>query len=130
MLTPSIIMRTDLLLYLSTVLIWGSTWFAIKFQLGVVPPEVSVGYRFAIASLFLFGWCWIKKLKFGFSLLDHLFMILQGLFMFCLNYQFAYLATQYLPSGVNAVLFSSVMMFNIFNSSLFYKIAISLRTAF
>ena len=36
-------------LYLTTVLIWGSTWLAIKFQLGVVAPEVSLVYRFAIA---------------------------------------------------------------------------------
>ena len=37
-------------LYLAAVLIWGSTWFAIKFQLGVVAPEVSLLYRFALAS--------------------------------------------------------------------------------
>ncbi len=28
-------------LFVIPTLIWGSTWFAIKFQLGVVPPEVS-----------------------------------------------------------------------------------------
>ena len=33
------------LLYAITVLIWGSTWLAIKFQLGVVAPEVSIVYR-------------------------------------------------------------------------------------
>ena len=36
-------------LYLSTVFIWGSTFFAIKLQLGEVPTEVSVVYRFALA---------------------------------------------------------------------------------
>ena len=29
-------------LYLTAVLIWGSTWLAITFQLVRVPPEVSV----------------------------------------------------------------------------------------
>ncbi len=43
-------------LYGLTVLIWGSTWFAIEFQLGVVAPEVSLVYRYGAASLLLFAW--------------------------------------------------------------------------
>ena len=38
-------------LFLVPTAIWGSTWLAIKFQLGVVPPGVSVAYRFAVAAL-------------------------------------------------------------------------------
>ena len=30
--------------------IWGSTWIVIRGQLGVVPPQWSVAYRFAIAA--------------------------------------------------------------------------------
>ena len=44
-------------LYAATVLIWGSTWLAINYQLGQVPAELSVVYRFAIASALLFAWC-------------------------------------------------------------------------
>jgi drug/metabolite transporter (DMT)-like permease len=44
-------------LYLSAVLIWGSTWFAIKFQLGVVAAEVSLVYRFGIAAILLLLFC-------------------------------------------------------------------------
>ena len=40
-------------LYLTTVLIWGTTWIAIKFQLGVVAAPVSIAYRFWIAALVL-----------------------------------------------------------------------------
>ena len=40
-------------LFLVPALIWGSTWHAITWQLGVVAPEVSVTYRFAAASLLL-----------------------------------------------------------------------------
>ena len=46
---------TDGLLYLAVVVIWGTTWIMIKFQLGVVPPEVSVAYRFAIAAALMFA---------------------------------------------------------------------------
>ena len=43
-------------LYLATALIWGTTWFAIKFQLGDVAPELSVAYRFGLASASLFSY--------------------------------------------------------------------------
>ena len=39
------------LLYLLTVLIWGSTWIAINYQLGEVAPQVSIFYRFAFKPL-------------------------------------------------------------------------------
>ncbi len=37
-------------LYLVTVLVWGSTWIAIEFQLGTVAPEVSIFYRYLLAA--------------------------------------------------------------------------------
>jgi drug/metabolite transporter (DMT)-like permease len=43
-------------LYGSTVIIWGTTWLAIKFQLGSVDPMVSVLYRFIAAALTLLLW--------------------------------------------------------------------------
>ena len=36
------------LLYLVTVLIWGSSWYAMLFQVGVVPVEQSIAYRFLL----------------------------------------------------------------------------------
>ncbi|TGT16287.1 EamA family transporter, partial [Mesorhizobium sp. M3A.F.Ca.ET.174.01.1.1] len=39
----------NLFLYAITVLIWGTTWIAIKWQLGAVPPPVSIAWRFWIA---------------------------------------------------------------------------------
>ena len=38
---------SNAVLYVITVLVWGSTWLAIEFQLGVVAPEVSIVYRYA-----------------------------------------------------------------------------------
>ena len=45
----------NLALYAVTVLIWGTTWIAIKWQLGSVPPPVSIAWRFWIAALVLFA---------------------------------------------------------------------------
>ena len=44
----------NLFLYLLTVLIWGTTWIALKWQLGVVEIPVSIVYRFGLAALVLF----------------------------------------------------------------------------
>ena len=43
----------NLFLYLSVALLWGSSWFAIKFQLGLVPESVSLAWRFFLASFIL-----------------------------------------------------------------------------
>ena len=59
------------LLYGLTVLVWGSTWFAVKFQLGTVDPALSVVYRFALAAVLLFAWCGLRGLRLRFSLRDH-----------------------------------------------------------
>jgi drug/metabolite transporter (DMT)-like permease len=57
----------NLFLYLVTVAIWGSTWYAITFQLNGTPTQVSVAYRFALATLILFVWCWLRRMRLRFS---------------------------------------------------------------
>ena len=58
----------NVLFYLITVLIWGSTWMGIKMQLGQVDPMVSVFYRFALASLILLVWCRLRRLPMRYRL--------------------------------------------------------------
>ncbi len=107
------------LFYLLTVLIWGSTWLGIKFQLGIVDPMVSVTYRFALASALLLLWCAVKNMNMRFSLRDHAFMFLQGILLFALNYLCFYQAELYVTSGLAAVIFSSILAMNIINGALF-----------
>jgi drug/metabolite transporter (DMT)-like permease len=111
---------SNLGLYLAAVLIWGSTWLAITFQLGEVPPEVSVAYRFALASLLLFGWCVVRKLSLTFSWRDHLWMALEGLLLFGLNYVCVYLAEGQISSGLVAVVFSLMVFLNIMGTRAFF----------
>ena len=70
------------MLYVVTVLVWGSTWLAIEFQLGVVPPEVSVFYRYAIATALLFAWCLARGLNLKFDRRAHSRFVLLGLLLF------------------------------------------------
>ena len=115
-------------LYLSSVLIWGTTWFAIKFQLGVVAAEVSLVYRFVSAAIILFVFCVITKRSLRFSPHEHLFMFLQGLCLYCINYLIFYWATGLLTSGVVALLFSTVILMNIVNGAIFMGQRVELRT--
>jgi drug/metabolite transporter (DMT)-like permease len=108
-------------LYLITVLIWGSTWLAIEFQLGVVPPEVSVVYRYLIASFLLFFYCGINRLNLKFNLISHLWFALLGSFLFCLNYVFAYRAQVHITSALAAILFSSMVWMNIVLSRVVFR---------
>ena len=50
-----------LFLYASVVLIWGTTWAAIPYQLGTVPVPLSVGYRFVIAAVSLYAYAVITR---------------------------------------------------------------------
>jgi len=96
-------------LFAVATLVWGSTWLAIKFQLGTVAPEVSVVYRFALAALLLFAWCRATRRRTGLSPRDHAFAAAQGAFTFGFNYLAIYFAEQYVASGLVAVVFSTVV---------------------
>jgi len=107
-------------LYLTSVLIWGSTWLAITFQFGPVPPAVSVVYRFLLASLILFAWCKLQGLRLRFSRTDHLWMLLQGTLLFGINYLCVYLAETRVTSGLVAVVFSLLVFLNIAGTRIFF----------
>ena len=106
-------------LYLAAVLIWGSTWFAITFQLGTVAAEISLVYRFGLAAIILLLFCLLTRRKLRFSVSEHGFIALQGLFLFSSNYLVFYWATGLLTSGIVALLFSSVILMNIVNGAIF-----------
>jgi drug/metabolite transporter (DMT)-like permease len=111
-----------LFFYAVTVLIWGSTWFAIKLQLNSVPSQVSVAYRFALAALILFAWCWIRRLPLKFSFREHLWFMLQGITVFSTNYVLFYEAEKHLVSGSVAIIFSILVVFNILNNWFFFRV--------
>ncbi len=114
----------NIVLYIITVIIWGSTWLAIKFQLGAVDPMVSVVYRFGLAAVLLMLYCRAKGLNLKFSLKEHIFMALLGVLLFSVNYWLVYVAELYLTSGLVAVLFSSIVFMNIANGSIFLGAAV------
>ncbi len=113
-------------LYFIVLLAWGSSWFAISFQLGDVEPQVSIVWRFLLASFMLFIWCFVRGLKLSFSWRDHLNWIILGFFLFCVNYICAYFGTSYLTTGVVCLIFSTLTLFTVINGFIFFKIPVRL----
>ena len=120
---------TNLLLYAVSVLIWGSTWLAIDFQLGIVPVEVSLTYRYLIAAGLAFAWCGVIGQQLRFDRRAHGYFVLMGTFMFGLNYIAAYAAQIYITSALNAICFSAMVWMNIVNARIFLGARIDRRTA-
>lgn len=118
----------NFLLYAISVLIWGSTWLAIEFQLGVVAVEVSLAYRYLLAAAVAFAWCALSGRRLRFDWRAHRYFALMGVFMFGLNYMAAYAAQIYITSALNAIGFSAMVWLNIINSRLFLKTRIQRST--
>jgi drug/metabolite transporter (DMT)-like permease len=117
----------NLFLFLIPTLIWGSTWYAIKFQLGVVDPVVSVVYRFFLAGMLLLGYCKIRGVNLKFSVKDHIRIIVQGVLLFGINYWLVYYAETFVPSGLVAIIFSTIVFMNSLNGYFFLKSKINIR---
>lgn len=94
-------------------LAWGTTWYAITLQLGVVDPVVSIVYRFALAAAVLFAWCAVRGEGVQISRRQHGFVALNGLFTFAINYPLVYWAEERVSSAVVAVLFAALAFGNL-----------------
>ena len=118
---------SNLQLFAVCVLIWGSTWIAITFQLGQVAPELSVAYRFLIAAGALFVFCRWRGYALSFSRSGHVDLFLFGAGMFCISYIFVYHAELYIISGMVAVGYSASPMINMLASRLFFGTPLTMR---
>ncbi|MEM5434132.1 DMT family transporter [Paraburkholderia diazotrophica] len=109
----------NLFLYLVTVLIWGTTWIAIKWQLGVVPAPVSIACRFWLAAIVLLALLKLMRRPVWPPRAAWRFLAAQGLALFCVNFLCFYYAESVVPSGLVAVVFSTAPLLNSLNGRLF-----------
>jgi drug/metabolite transporter (DMT)-like permease len=115
------------ILYLTVVLIWGSTWIVIPYQLGDVANEMSVGYRFGLAAILLFAYALLTRRKISLPRDAYPFVFLQGTLLFSLNYFLVYYGTAYITTGLVAVVFSTVIVFNAIFERLFFRVEFEAR---
>jgi drug/metabolite transporter (DMT)-like permease len=114
-------------LYGLTVAIWGTSWYVMRLQTGVVSEAVVTAYRFLLAAAILIAFCLATHRRLSYGLRDHLFMAIQGSCLFSLNYILFYMAAQDMPSGLMAVCFSTVLLMNIANGALFFRTPVDTR---
>lgn len=111
--------HSNALLFAIPTVIWGSTYYAIKFQIGEVDPLWSICYRFFLAGLILLAYSKWRKLDLHFTGHQHLRIMLQATMLFGFNYWFVYIAEMELTSGLVAVAFSGVIFLNILFAKIF-----------
>jgi drug/metabolite transporter (DMT)-like permease len=89
-------------------------------QLGVVAPALSVVYRFGFASLALFAFCATRRIRHRFSLRDHASFAAIGILQYALNYVLLYLSEEHLTSGLVAVVYVLVLVWNLAGTRLVF----------
>jgi drug/metabolite transporter (DMT)-like permease len=118
---------TNLQLFIACVAIWGSTWLAIKFQLGSVAPEASVFYRFLLASVLIFAYCAARRLPLAYRAREHAWIALFGLLMFSVSYICVYYAERHVVSGLVAVGYSASPLLGMLGMRFFFGTPMTAR---
>ncbi|MDF2786294.1 MAG: rane protein [Pantoea eucrina] len=112
----------NIVLYLSVVLIWGTTWLAIFLQqdAATTPVYVAVFWRFLFASLLMLVLLTLCRRLRSLDTRDHLFCLLQGGCVFGFNFVCFYHAAAWISTGLESVIFSMAVIFNALNGWLFF----------
>ena len=100
--------RVGLSLYVLLVVIWSSTWVAIKIGLEDAPALLGAGVRFALAGVLLLGYAALRRRPLN---TDRLLALILGLLPFAFCYGLVYWGEQYIPSGLTAVLFGVMPLY-------------------
>jgi drug/metabolite transporter (DMT)-like permease len=90
--------------------IWGSTWIVIRGQLGLVPPQWSVAYRFAIAAIAMALVATFKRESLRLDRKRFGAALFLGFFQFSVNFNAVYLAERHITSGVVATVFALLLI--------------------
>ena len=110
-----------LLPFAIVTLIWGSTWFVIRDQLAVVPPQWSVTYRFAIAAVGMAALALIRRERWPSDARGLGFAACLGFFQFCVNFNLVYQAERFVTSGLVAIVFAMILIPNALAGRVFLR---------
>jgi drug/metabolite transporter (DMT)-like permease len=103
-------LRTVILPFITFTAIWGSTWTVIRGQLGTVPPQWSVAYRFVIAAAAMAALARWKGESLVIGRKGLLAASFLGFTQFCVNFNAVYLAERHITSGVVATVFALLLI--------------------
>jgi drug/metabolite transporter (DMT)-like permease len=94
--------------------IWGSTWLVIRIgsEAGL-PPFLGAAMRFGVAIICLWMWVIVKKVPMPANRLEWKASIGNGLLGIAGSYTIVYWSSQYVPSGLEAVIFGTMPLWTI-----------------
>lgn len=98
--------------FILSILIWGSTWTAIRYQLGVTAPAWSIAFRFAMAALLLALYAGWRGMSLRIRAHDLPLIAIIGFAQFDLNFLFIYEAEHRIASGLVAMIFALLIVPN------------------
>jgi drug/metabolite transporter (DMT)-like permease len=110
---------TVVLAFLSTYIIWGSTYLAIRFAIETIPPLYTAGLRHLTAGTILLLWCFAKRLRPTAAQIRA--SIVVGVLFFLIGHGTLHWAERYVPTGLSALLFAAEPIFVFFLSALAAK---------
>ncbi|HVX99965.1 MAG TPA: DMT family transporter [Pseudorhodoplanes sp.] len=117
----------DIALYGAVVFAWGFSWIALHYQVGVVAPEISVMWRFALAAPVMLACAFLRGERLFFPPGDHARFAALGLMIFSTNFVLFYYGGQHLASGLLAVVFSLASIVNVWLGWLVLRAPIDTR---
>jgi drug/metabolite transporter (DMT)-like permease len=94
-----------LALYVFLCVVWGSTWLFIKIGLRDLPPLRFAGFRMVLACLLIAPVAFAARRRL--SRHEVLFVGISGFLQIGVSYAFLFTASQWIPSGLAAILFAS-----------------------
>jgi len=114
-------------LFAICVVVWGTTWHAITYQLYDFSAEVGVAVRFALAGAGVLALCRWRGVPLARSLADHGALALQGVFLYGVSYVCVYHAERFVSSGLVAVGYSASPLLSGIGAALLFGAALSRR---
>ncbi|WP_252177874.1 EamA family transporter [Endozoicomonas sp. 4G] len=94
-------------------LVWGSTWYAVSWQLGTVDAMWSIAYRFLSGALLLWLICRFRGRFSGFTRQQHLRLFFQGTFLCGVSYWLVYESEKFISSGLSALICTGILYSNV-----------------
>lgn len=93
------------------MLIWGSTWAAIRVSLEGIPPLTGVVIRFTLACALLLSLAPVFRIRLGATAIERRLWWVNAVLTFTISYGLVYWAEQWVPSGLAAVIFATFPLF-------------------
>jgi drug/metabolite transporter (DMT)-like permease len=125
--SPAKLTTFDLVLYGLVLFAWSTSWIAMKWQVGVVAPEMSVFWRFVIAAAAMMALAALRRERLCYGWQHHLRFAGMGVFMLSTNFILFYHGAKVIPSGLLAVVFSLASVVNLSLGALFFGLRLNGR---